>query len=93
MPAFRKWIAENYEYPEAAFDAEVKGTVIISFVVEKDGSLSDFKIDQDLGHGTGDNALSLLRKSPAWKSAMKDGKQVRVRYALPIQLGTMMTFQ
>lgn len=87
--AFRKWIGENYVYPSDAITAKVKGTVQVSFIVEKDGSLSHTRIIRDLGFGTGENAVSLIKKSPQWKPGMKDGKPVRVEYALPIRLDVM----
>src|SRR5690606_20388503 len=50
MNAFRVWIGENYRYPQDAVDAGVKGRIVISFIVEADGQLSNFKIIEDLGH-------------------------------------------
>lgn len=86
LSAFRKWIGDNYQYPQAAVDAGVKGTVSVSFVVEKDGSLSDIKYANDLGYGTGEAAVELLKKSPKWSPAIQNGKVVRFAYVLPILL-------
>lgn len=86
MVAFRKWIGENYQYPKSAIDAEVKGTVLVSFIVEKDGSLSNLKIAKDIGHGTGDAAVDLLSKSTRWSPGIQNGRTVRVAYVLPIRL-------
>lgn len=86
LNAFRKWIGDNYQYPQAAVDAGVKGTVSVSFIVEKDGSLSDIKYAKDLGYGTGEAAVELLKKSPKWSPAIQNGKVVRLAYALPIRL-------
>lgn len=86
MDAFRKWIGNNYQYPQAAINAGVKGTIRTNFVIEKDGSLSDIKIVKDLGHGTGEAALELLKKSPKWKPAIQNGRKVRYEFTLPIRL-------
>lgn len=86
MPSFRKWISDNYQFPQAAIDAGVKGTVNISFIVEKDGSLSDLKVEKDLGYGTGEAALEMLRHAPKWSPGIQNGKKVRVDYTLPIKL-------
>lgn len=86
LVAYRKWVADNYKYPKAAIDAEVKGTVTVTFVVEKDGALSDIKAARDLGHGTGEAAVEVLKTSKKWSPGIQNGKPVRVAYALPIRL-------
>lgn len=86
MVAFRKWIGDNYKYPQAAIDAGVKGTIHISFIVEKDGSLSDLKVIKDPGHGLGMAAIELLKTSPKWNMGIQNGRAVRVQYTLPIKV-------
>ncbi|GHE23646.1 M56 family metallopeptidase [Sphingobacterium griseoflavum] len=86
MANFRKWIGENYSYPQEAIDAEVKGQIIISFIVEADGALTNFKLIKDLGYGTGEAALDLLRKAEKWMPGVQNGRKVRVAYTLPITL-------
>lgn len=86
MAAFRRWIGENYQYAKEAIDAGIKGTIEVSFVVEKNGSLSQLKVKEKLGHGTDEAALTLLRKSPKWSPAIHNGKAVRTAFSLPIRL-------
>lgn len=86
MQAFMQYIAHNYKYPEEAVKAKVVGRVIVTFVVEKDGSLSDVKVVRDLGYGTGEEAVRVLASSPKWKPGVQNGKPVRVQFTLPIQL-------
>ncbi|MBE8720171.1 M56 family metallopeptidase [Sphingobacterium pedocola] len=87
MAAFRKWISENYQYPQAAIDAGVKGTVQVSFIVEADGALSNLKVGKDnMGHGTGEAAVEMLKKSEKWSPGVQNGRAVRVAYTLPIRL-------
>lgn len=86
MNAFRKWIGDNYQYPQAAIDAGVKGTVKVTFIVEKDGSLSEIKVKEDLGHGTAESAVNVLKKSPKWSPAIQNGRKVRYAMELPIRL-------
>lgn len=62
--------------------------VVLSFVVEKDGSLTDIRVLHDAGFGTGDQALSILESGPKWIPATKDGKKVRVYHQLPIAILT-----
>lgn len=81
---FRKFIAENFRNPKV--DKDLKGIVIVQFVVEKDGSLSDIKVLRDLGYGTGKEAIRVLKKSKKWEAGVQNGKKVRVRYLLPVQV-------
>ncbi len=81
---FHKYIAQNYRTPKVTED--LKGNVIVQFVVETDGSLTDIKVIQDLGYGTGEEAVRVLKKSKKWKAGLQDGKPVRVRYTLPISI-------
>ncbi|MFZ4862722.1 energy transducer TonB [Sphingobacterium sp. Mn56C] len=86
MEQFRKWISENYQYPQGAIDAGVKGTVLVSFVVEKDGSLTDVKVVRDLSYGTAQAAINMLKKAKKWQPGIQNGRPVRVAFQLPIRL-------
>ena len=86
MAAFRKWISDNFAYPQGAIDAGVNGTIQVSFVVEKDGSLTDVKVLRDLSYGTGQAAVNLLKKAKKWSPGIQNGRKVRVAYNLPIKL-------
>jgi hypothetical protein len=80
---FQEFIAKNYRTPDVE---GLRGKVIVSFVVEKDGSIVDVKVIKDLGYGTGAEAIRVLKLSPKWTPAMQDGKPVRVTYSLPITI-------
>ncbi|MFT3795186.1 energy transducer TonB [Flavobacterium sp.] len=62
--------------------------VVLSFVVEKDGTLSDIRIIHDAGFGTGEQAVKILEEGPKWIPGDKDGKRVRVFQTLPIAILT-----
>ncbi len=79
---FTNFIKNNYTAPEDS----PGGRVIVSFVVEKDGSLTDIKILKDLGYGTGAEAIRVLKKSPKWVPAEQNGKKVRCSFQLPIAI-------
>ncbi|TZF86334.1 energy transducer TonB (plasmid) [Pedobacter sp. BS3] len=83
---FYQYVAKNYNYPAAAKEQGVSGRVTVSFIVEKDGSLTDIKVLRDLGMGTGEEAVRLLKKSPKWKPGIQNGRPVRVAYTIPIML-------
>jgi len=86
MEAFMKWLGENYIHPQEAVEAKVSGQVQISFVVERDGSLTNFKIVKGLGYGTAEAALALLQKSGKWSPGIQNGRPVRVANILPIRV-------
>jgi TonB family protein len=82
--AFSTFLAANIRYPKAARDAGRQGRVIASFIVERDGSLSNVKIVRGLGLGTDEEAVRVLQLSPDWEPGVQNGKPVRVTYAVPI---------
>lgn len=86
LKAFMAYVQQNYRYPAAAVEAGVKGQVVLQFVVERDGSLTDIKIVRDLKFGTGEEAVRLLQAAPKWSPGIQNGREVRVAYTLPIAL-------
>ena len=84
MAAWAKYIKKNLHYPEAAMEREIQGRVTVSFVVEKDGSISDVTILRGIGGGCDEEAMRVIKKSPKWKAGMQQNNKVRVRYTMPI---------
>lgn len=80
---FYKFVGDNYQTPE---EEGLKGKVYVTFVVEKDGSLTDIKVIRDIGYGTGKEAIRVLKKCPKWTPGEQNGKKVRVLYSLPITI-------
>jgi beta-lactamase regulating signal transducer with metallopeptidase domain len=80
---FYKFIGTNFKVP-----AELKGSgkVVLTFMVEKDGSLSEFVILKDLGFGTADEVIRVLKLSPKWIPGKENNKAVKVKYSLPVQI-------
>lgn len=75
------FITKNLKYPQGE---KVEGRVVVSFVVEKDGSLTDLKVNKSLSEATDAEAIRVMKISPKWQPGMQGGYPVRVRYALPI---------
>jgi TonB family protein len=84
MDAFFKFLSKNIKYPQEMRDKNVQGRVIIQFIVEPDGWLTNFKVARDLGYGAGEEALRVLSLSPKWEPGIQNGKPVRVMYSVPI---------
>jgi TonB family protein len=84
LDAFYTFLGKNIKYPQEMRDKNVQGRVIIRFVVEQDGSLTNFKIVRDPGYGAGEEALRVLSMSPKWVPGTQNGKAVRVMYSVPV---------
>lgn len=83
MEKFYSYIGKNYQTPD---EEGLNGKVYVSFVVEKDGSLTDIKVLRDIGYGTGKEAIRVLNKCPRWSPGEQNGKKVRCTYSLPINI-------
>lgn len=84
MDKFYKFLSQNIKYPTAAIDNEIQGKVHMSFTVEKDGSLTDIKIERKLGYGTDEEAIRVVKLSKRWNPGIQNGRPVRVKYNVPI---------
>lgn len=85
LTAFYSYITNNYKTPNVK---NLQGKVIVMFIVEKDGSLTDIKVLKDVGYGSGDEAIRVLKACPKWTPASQNGKLVRCKFALPISIET-----
>lgn len=83
-PAFYKYVGKHIKYPKVAQRLGIEGRVIVQFIVERDGSITDVKILQGIGGGCDEEALRVLSKAPTWKPGKQRGKPVRQRMVLPI---------
>lgn len=84
IETFMKFLAKNIHYPPQARQNNTQGRVIVSFVVNKNGSLSDIKIARGIGDGCDEEALRVIKLSPPWNPGMQSGKPVSVSYSVPI---------
>ncbi|RYY36869.1 MAG: energy transducer TonB [Sphingobacteriaceae bacterium] len=82
--AWTKFLQRNLRFPSVAQDQGVNGRVFISFIIEKDGKLSDITILRGGEHGFGEEALRVLKKAAAWTPGIQNGRPVRVKYVIPI---------
>ena len=81
--AMFKFIAKNVQYPKEAKDKEIQGRVFLSFVVEKDGSVSNVEVKRGIGGGCDEEAVRVVKAMPKWKPGKQEGKPVRVSFTLP----------
>ncbi|MBW6479454.1 MAG: energy transducer TonB [Bacteroidales bacterium] len=79
------YLMQNLRYPKEARDARIQGTVFVTFVVEKDGSVSDVRTLRGVAPSLDEEAIRVVRAMPAWKPGYQRGQTVRVQYNLPIR--------
>jgi len=84
MAAWSKFIQRNLRYPELATENGTQGKVFVSFVVERDGSISDVTLIKGIGSGCDEEAMRVIKKSPRWKPGFQHHIPVRVRYTMPL---------
>ena len=91
MPSFPEgqggvfgYISKNIRYPVVAEENGIQGRVLVSFIIEKDGSLTDFVIEKSVDPSLDKEAIRLVRSMPKWNPGKKDGQSVNVKYTLPI---------
>ena len=84
METFWTFLMKNLHYPEGAEADSVQGRVIVRFVVEKDGSLTNYEILHSPDDRLTDEALRVLRMMPRWQPAKNNGRPVRSRYVVPV---------
>ena len=82
--AIEKYLNDNIKYPKVARKNGVQGRVEVSFVVERDGTLSNIRVARSVDPLLDKEAKRVILSMPRWKPGKKDGKEVRVRYKLPV---------
>ena len=82
--AFAAWVSEHLKYPKDAKDARVEGTVLVKFVIGTNGGVQEVEVEKGVYRSLDAEAVRVVRSSPKWKPAIKDGKPIRMRYDLPV---------
>ncbi|MDR7129660.1 protein TonB [Algoriphagus sp. 4150] len=84
IDGWNDYLAKNMKYPKAARKANVEGRVLISFVVQTTGEISNAEIVSGIGGGCDEEVLRLVKESPKWKPGKKDGQVVNTQMMLPV---------
>ncbi|GIV39718.1 MAG: hypothetical protein KatS3mg033_1518 [Thermonema sp.] len=84
LKAFYDYIEKNLRYPEEAKQKNITGRVVVKFIVDENGKLTNPQIVRGLCESCDAEALRLIREAPAWKPGKKDGKPVKVEVTRPI---------
>ena len=78
------YLKENVKYPKEAAKRKIQGRVIVDFVVNKDGSITDVNVVKPVHYLLDEEAVRVVKTMPKWNPGILDGKPVRVKYSLPI---------
>ena len=82
--ALLKYLSENITYPKECEDVCVQGRVVVTFVVEKDGSISNAKVVKSVYQPLDEEALRVVNSMPKWIPGQQNGKPLRVKYTIPV---------
>lgn len=85
MDGWMKYLAESIKYPEEAKKRGIEGTVVMAFIVNSDGTISDIETLRGIGGGCDQEAKRVIQNAPKWTPAQIAGKPVRCRMRLPLQ--------
>ncbi|MBQ7420632.1 MAG: energy transducer TonB [Prevotella sp.] len=88
MPSFKgnvnQWLSQNLTYPAVAAENGIEGRVIVNFVVEKDGSISNVQVVRSVDPALDREAVSVVKRMPKWNPGMNNGQPARVKFTLPV---------
>ncbi|HSI90347.1 MAG TPA: energy transducer TonB, partial [Adhaeribacter sp.] len=83
--AMMKYLGENIKYPAIAQRNGLEGLVVVSFVVNRKGEISDIQVMKPLGGGLSEEAVRVIKGMPKWTPGKQNGREVNVRYNLPVR--------
>ena len=88
MPSFKgnvnQWLSQNLTYPAVAAENGIQGRVIVNFVVEKDGSISNVQVVRSVDPALDREAVNVVKRMPKWNPGMNNGQPARVKFTLPV---------
>lgn len=86
MEHFYKFIGKKFSPTNSAYKNKVKGKILLSFIVDKEGKITDIKVIKGLGYGLDEEAIRVLSLYDDWNPALQRGRRVRCSYNIPISL-------
>jgi periplasmic protein TonB len=84
LDKFREWVTKRTNYPEAAIKMKIRGTVLLTFIVEKDGSVSNVNVVKGVDPLLDNEAVKAISESPKWTPGLQRGEPARVRFLIPL---------
>ncbi|MCD8033042.1 MAG: energy transducer TonB [Alistipes sp.] len=84
IETFRAWVMQNVKFPQIALENNIHGRVVLSFVIDKDGRLTNVEVLQAPDRSLAEEAVRVLNKSPKWSPGKQRNQTVRVKFTLPV---------
>jgi protein TonB len=84
LTALFQFLSQSIKYPVVAEENGVQGRVLVTFVVERDGSITDVKVVKSIDPSLDAEAKRVIRSMPRWKPGKQNGSAVRVKYTVPV---------
>ena len=81
----KEWVYQYLKYPEAAMRNGVQGRVMVDFIIEKDGSVTDVKVLKGVSDELDAEAVKVVAASPKWKPGRVNGNKVRTSMSIPVE--------
>lgn len=81
----REWVYQYLKYPQSAMQNGIQGTVMVQFVIDRDGSVTDVKVVKSVDEDLDAEALKVIQASPKWKAGKHGGHKVRASITLPVE--------
>ena len=83
--SFKWYVTQNLIYPEEAKEQGISGKVLVQFVINEDGSITNFDVIEGIGFGCDRESIRVIRSSAPWEPGLKGGEPVKVRLVLPVE--------
>lgn len=84
LETFRAWVMQNVKFPQIALENNIQGRVVLSFVIDTEGRLTNIEVLQSPDRSLSEEAIRVLGNSPKWSPGKQRNQKVRVRYTLPV---------
>ncbi len=81
---FRTWVMSQIHYPESMVKGKIQGRMLVEFVINKEGKLTDFHVIKELHKDASEQVADVLSKSPLWTPGQNNGKAVSMKFILPL---------
>ena len=84
MDSLYAYLCHNVSYPAEARDSNITGRVVVSFAIDRDGSVCNVNVLRDIGGGCGAAVVEAVKAMPKWKPGHQRGKPIRTQFTLPV---------
>jgi len=84
IQALMTYLKDNVKYPQEMAEKKIQGRVVVSFIIDKEGNVTDVKVAYSVSKQFDEEAMRVIRAMPKWVPGKQNGKNVNVRYNIPV---------